>query len=76
MAKGKIETLKIVSKDGKDGKDSENGKVEFQNWYIATPTIGSPFPEYESNRTWDTWGEDTYGADGKLYSVVSDEIEF
>ena len=44
MAKGKIKTLKIVSSDG---------KVEFQNWYIATPTIGSPFPEYESNRTWD-----------------------
>ena len=50
MSKGKIKTLKIVSEDG---KDSENGKVEFQNWYIATPTIGSPFPEYESNRTWD-----------------------
>ena len=73
MAKGKIKTLKIVSKDG---KDSENGSVEFQNWYIETPTIGSPFPEYESNRTWNKWGEDTFGADGKLYSVVSDEIEF
>ena len=73
MAKGKIKTLKIVSSDG---KDSENGKVEFQNWYIATPTIGSPFPEYESNRTWDKWGENTFGADGKQYSVVSDEIEF
>lgn len=67
MAKGKIETLKIVSKDG---------KVEFQNWYIATPTIGSPFPEYDSNRTWDKWGEDTFGMDGKQYSVVSHETEF
>lgn len=67
MAKGKIETLKIVSKDG---------RVEFQNWYIVTPTIGSPFPEYESDRTW--WGkwENPFGMDGKLYSVVSDEIEF
>ena len=73
MTKGKIKTLKIVSSDG---KDSENGKVEFQNWYIETPTIGSPFPEYESNRTWDKWGENTFGADGKQYSVVSDEIEF
>ena len=44
MAKGKIKTLKIVSKDD---------KVEFQNWYIETPTIGSPFPEYDSNQTWD-----------------------
>ena len=67
MAKGKIKTLKIVSRDG---------KVEFQNWYTETPTIGSLFPEYESNRTWDKWGEDTFGMDGKLYSVVSDEIEF
>ena len=67
MVKGKIETLKIVSKDG---------RVEFQNWYIATPTIGSPFPKYSSNRTWDKWGEDTFGMDGKLYSVVSDEVEF
>ena len=67
MAKGKIKTLKIVSSDG---------RVEFQNWYIATPTIGSPFPEYGSNRTWDKWGEDTFGTDGKQYSVVSDEIEF
>ena len=67
MAKGKIKKLKIVSSDG---------KVEFQNWYIATPTIGSPFPEYESNRTW--WGkwENPFGMDGKLYSVVSDEIGF
>ena len=67
MAKGKIKTLKIVSKDG---------RVEFQNWYIETPTIGSPFPEYESNRTW--WGkwENPFGMDGKLYSVVSDEIGF
>ena len=67
MAKGKIKTLKIVSKDG---------RVEFQNWYIETPTIGSPFPEYESNRTW--WGkwENPFGMDGRLYSVVSDEIEF
>ena len=73
MTKDKIKTLKIVSKDG---KDSENGRVEFQNWYIATPTISSPFPEYESNRTWDKWSEDTFGMDGKLYSVVSDEIEF
>lgn len=67
MAKGKIETLKIVSQDG---------KVEFQNWYIETPTIGSPFPEYSSNRTWDKWGENPFGMDGKLYSVVSDETEF
>ena len=67
MARGKIKTLKIVSADG---------KVEFHNWYIATPTIGSPFPEYSSNRTWDKWGENTFGADGKQYSVVSDEIEF
>ena len=67
MAKGKIKTLKIVSQDG---------KVEFQNWYIETPTIDSPFPEYESNRTWDKWGEDTFGMDGKLYSVVPDETEF
>ena len=73
MTKGKIKTLKIVSKDG---KDSENGKVEFQNWYIATLTIDSPFPEYDSNRTWDKWGGNPFGADGKLYSVVSDEIEF
>lgn len=73
MAKGKIETLKIVSKDD---KDSENDKVEFQNWYIVTPTIGSPFPEYSSNRTWDKWGGNSFGMDGKLYSVVSDEIEF
>lgn len=67
MVKGKIETLKIVSKDG---------KVEFQNWYIESPTIGSPFPEDNSNRTWDKWGEDTFGMDGKLYSVVSHETEF
>lgn len=70
MAKGKIKKLKIVSKDG---------KVEFQNWYIATPTIGSPFPEYDSNSIWDKldkWGENPFGADDKLYSVVSDEIEF
>lgn len=67
MAKGKIKKLKIVSKDG---------KVEFQNWYIATPTIGSPFPEYDRGRTWDKWGEDDFGMGGKLYSVVSDEIEF
>lgn len=66
MAKGKIKTLKIVSSDG---------KVEFQNWYIATPTIGSPFPEDDSNRTWDKW-ENPFGMDSKLYSVVSDEIEF
>ena len=67
MDKGNIKTLKIVSKDG---------RVEFQNWYIETPTIGSPFPEYESNRTW--WGkwENPFGMDGKLYSVVSDEIGF
>ena len=67
MSKGKIKTLKIVSKDG---------RVEFQNWYIETPTIGSPFPEYESNRTW--WGkwENPFGMDGELYSVVPDEIEF
>ena len=67
MAKGKIKTLKIVSKDG---------RVEFQNWYIETPTIGSPFPEDDSNRTW--WGkwENPFGMDGKLYSVVSDEIGF
>ena len=67
MSKGEIKTLKIVSKDG---------RVEFQNWYIETPTIGSPFPEYESNRTW--WGkwENPFGMDGKLYSVVSDEIGF
>ena len=67
MAKGKIKTLKIVSQDG---------KVEFQKWYIETPTIGSPFPEYDSNRTWDKWGEDTFGMDGKLYSVVPGETEF
>ena len=67
MARGKIKTLKIVSQDG---------KVEFQNWYTETPTIGSPFPEYESNRTWDKWGGDTFGMDGKLYSVVPDETEF
>ena len=67
MAKGKIKTLKIVSKDG---------KVEFQNWYIETPTIGSPFPESESNQTWMGKWENPFGADGKLYSVVSDEIEF
>lgn len=67
MAKGKIETLKIVSKEG---------KVEFQHWYIESPTIGSPFPEDDSNRTWDKWGENDFGADGKLYSVVSPEIEF
>lgn len=73
MTKGKIKTLKIVSKDG---KDSENDKVEFQNWYIATPTIGSPFPEYDSNRTWDKWGEDTFSMGGELYSVVSHETEF
>ena len=67
MAKGKIKTLKIVSKDG---------KVEFQNWYIATATIGSPFPEYGSNQTWDKWGRNPFGMDGKLYSVVLDETEF
>ena len=67
MAKGKIKKLKIVSKDG---------RVEFQNWYIATPTIGSPFPEYESNQTWDKWGEDTISMYGELYSIVPDEIEF
>ena len=66
MAKGKIKTLKIVSQDG---------KVEFQNWYIETPTIGSPFPEYESNQTWDKWGEDTISMYGELYSIVPDEIE-
>ena len=67
MAKGKIKTLKIVSKDG---------RVELQNWYVETPTIGSPFPEYESNRTWDKWGENDFGTDGKSYSVVDHEIEF
>ena len=67
MAKGEIKTLKIVSRDG---------KVEFQNWYIETPTIGSPFPEYESNQTWDKWGGNPFGMDGKLYSVVPDETEF
>ena len=67
MAKGKIKTLKIVSQDG---------KVEFQNWYIESPTIGSPFPEYESNQTWDKWGEDTFGMGGEQLSVVSDETEF
>ena len=67
MAKGKIKTLKIVSRDG---------KVEFQNWYGETPTIGSPFPEYDSNQTWDKWGEDTFGMGGEQLSVVSDETEF
>ena len=67
MSKGKIKTLKIVSQDG---------RVEFQNWYVETPTIGSPFPEYESNRTWLGKWENPFGADGKLYSVVSDETEF
>ena len=67
MAKGKIKTLKIVSRDG---------KVEFQNWYVETPTIGSPFPEYDSNQTWDKWGEDTFGMGGEQLSVVSDETEF
>ena len=67
MGRGKIKKLKIVSKDG---------KVEFQNWYTESPTIGSPFPEDNSNRTWDKWGENSFGVDGKLYSVVSDEIEF
>lgn len=67
MTKGRIETLKIVSKDG---------KVEFQNWYIESPTIGSPFPEYGSSRTWDKWDGNPFGMDGKLYSVVSDETEF
>ena len=67
MAKGKIKTLKIVSQDG---------KVEFQNWYVETPTIGSPFPEYDSNQTWDKWGEDTFGMGGEQLSVVSDETEF
>lgn len=66
MSRGKIKTLKIV--------DIESGKVEFQNWYVETPTIGSPFPEYDSNRTWDKW-ENPFGMDGKLYSVVSDETE-
>ena len=67
MGRGKIKKLKIVSKDG---------KVEFQNWYTESPTIGSPFPEDNSNRTWDKWGENSFGVDGNLYSVVSDEIEF
>ena len=67
MAKGKIKTLKIVSQDG---------KAEFQNWYVETPTIGSPFPEYDSNQTWDKWGEDTFGMGGEQLSVVSDETEF
>ena len=67
MAKGKIKTLKIVSQDG---------KVEFQNWYVEIPTIGSPFPEYDSNQTQDKWGGNSFGMDGKLYSVVSDETEF
>ena len=67
MAKGKIKTLKIVSQDG---------KAEFQNWYVETPTIGSPFPEYDSNQTWDKWGDNPFGMYGKLYSVVSDETEF
>ena len=67
MGRGKIKKLKIVSKDG---------KVEFQHWYTESPTIGSPFPEDNSNRTWDKWGENPFGADGKLYSVVSDETGF
>ena len=67
MGRGKIKKLKIVSKDD---------KVEFQNWYIESPTIGSPFPEYNSNLTWDKWGGNPFGADGKLYSEVSDEIKF
>ena len=67
MGRGKIKKLKIVSKDG---------KVEFQNWYIESPTIGSPFPKYDSNRTWDKWGGNPFCMDGKLYSEVSDEIEF
>ena len=67
MAKGKLKTLKIASQDG---------KVEFQNWYVETTTIGSPFPEYDSNQTWDKWGENPFGMDGKLYSVVPDETEF
>lgn len=64
MSRGGIKKLKIVSKDG---------KVEFQNWYIESPTIGSPFPEHD--RTWDKWGEDSFGMDGKLYSIVPNEIE-
>ena len=67
MSKGEIKTVKTVSKDG---------KVELSKVYIGPSTIGSPFPEYESNQTWDKWGENPFGADGKLYSVVPDETEF
>ena len=68
MSRSVIKTVKTVSKDG---------KVKLTKWYIG-PSMASPFPQYgHSNRvTWDGWpvAEDTFGMDGELYSIVSDEI--
>ena len=68
MTRSVIKTVKTVSKDG---------KVKLTKWYIG-PSMASPFPRYEySNRvTWDKWGEDTFGMDSELYSIVPDEIGF
>ena len=68
MSKGEIKTVKTVSKDG---------KVELSKVYIGPSTIDLLIPRCEhSNRTWDKWGENSISIYGKLYSVVSDEIEF